>query len=117
MFGAEVEVADDAREVVAASDLLHLLGDLGAVGMDAVIRVGHDELEPVLGAGGDQEIEEGEGIGAPRDRDQRAPRREAETGQDGGQVGGEIHAVNWRVGGWAGRRVVRLADLPSCRLG
>jgi len=41
--------------------------------MDAMVQVGYHQLEPMDVAGAEQQVEQGYGIGTPRNRDHRAP--------------------------------------------
>src|SRR6478752_1762557 len=76
--------------------------DSGEVGVDPMIGVDDDQLEPMRPSGLDEEVEEGDRIGATGNGDQRRSRREAERAEDTGQVGGQVHpckVAGRRVGG------------------
>jgi PAS domain S-box-containing protein len=78
----QVQVSGHASQVVGPSTMLHLLGDHRAIRMNAMVHVGDYQIQPMAGLGSGQQVQEGHGIGASRDRDESSlPGRRAHVPQ------------------------------------
>jgi len=76
----EAQLADLERQLVALRQLSHGSCDRPTVRSDAMIDVRHDQREAELGGQGVKQVEQGNGVGAARDRQQGDPRLPEEAG-------------------------------------
>ena len=89
--GAQGEGADVTPQAVLRGEGADASRDSGALGMNPVVHVRHDQIEPVEVGGPEEQIEQRDRIGAPGDGHEHTARRQVEGWQMSAELAEEIH--------------------------